>query len=238
MAKQQDLDEQTPMEAEILREVAEEMKEEQLKRLWKKISPVVTGLIVLALVITGGVELYKEYQHRRSLEEAQQLQTALQLIENGKDDAGAEILKTLSVTSTRGYRYLAAFHYADYLAGRGKDKYGEAIYVLNEIISDKDAPQPFKNLALFDRILLQNESDTLNYEEMEAELDKLATKSDIWAPMALEFSADLALRQGNVEKAKSRWQQILGMSGVSEEKRVRIAEYISIMNSNADKAGK
>ena len=226
------------MEAEILREVAEEMKEEQLKKLWKKIGPVVTGLIVLALVITGGVELYKGYQHRRSLEESEQLQTALRLIESDDAATGAEMLKTLSETSSRGYRYLAAFHYADYLAEQGQDKYEEAIRTLDGIISDHDAPEPFKNLALFDRILLQNENGSLNAEEMESELDKLAAKSDAWAPMALEFSADLALRQGNVEKAKSCWQQILGMPGVSEDKRVRIAEYISLMEGNAKKTGK
>ncbi|MBR1945837.1 MAG: tetratricopeptide repeat protein [Alphaproteobacteria bacterium] len=223
------LDEQ--MEAEILREVAEEMKEEQLKRLWKKISPFVTGLIALALIVTGGIEFYKSYQKRRSLEESEQLQTALRLIEADDAETGANMLKTLFETSTRGYRYLAAFHYTDYLIGQGQDKYEEAVHTLDEIISDKKAPQPFKNLALFDKILLQSENGSLNFEEAEAELEKLAAKSDAWAPMALEFSADLALRRGNMEKAKASWQKILGMSGVSEEKRLRIAEYVSFVES-------
>ena len=48
-------DEKTPLEAEILREVAEEIKEEQFKQLWKKIGPAVVGLIIAALVITGGI---------------------------------------------------------------------------------------------------------------------------------------------------------------------------------------
>ena len=39
MAKDKKTDEQNPLEAEILREVAEEMKEEQVKKLWKKIAP-------------------------------------------------------------------------------------------------------------------------------------------------------------------------------------------------------
>ncbi|MBR1778343.1 MAG: tetratricopeptide repeat protein [Alphaproteobacteria bacterium] len=230
MANQQD--EQTPLEAEILREVAEEMKEEQLKQLWKKIGPFVTGVIVLALVVTGGIEFYKSYQNRRSLEESELLQTALSLVETDEAAAGSEMLKTLSETSSRGYRYLAAFHYTDYLVSQGQDKYEEAIHTLDRIISDQKAPQPFKNLALFNRILLQNENGSLNYEEMESELNKLAAKSDAWAPMALEFAAQLALRQGDTEKAKSYWQKILGMSGVSEEKRIRIAEYISFIEGN------
>ena len=121
MAQQHD----EQMEAEILREVAEEMKEEQLKQLWKKISPIVTGLIVFALVVTGGVEFYKEYQRRRSLEESEQLQTALNMIESDDAEAGAETLKKLYETSSRGYRYLAAFHYVDYLVGQGQEKYGQ-----------------------------------------------------------------------------------------------------------------
>lgn len=36
-------DEKTPLEAEILREVAEEIKEEQFKQLWKKSAPLLSG---------------------------------------------------------------------------------------------------------------------------------------------------------------------------------------------------
>lgn len=233
MAQQHD----EQMEAEILREVAEEMKEEQLKRLWKKISPIVTGLIAAALLITGGVEFYKNYQKRRSLDESEQLQTALRQIESDDAEAGAEMLKRLSETSSRGYRYLAAFHYVDHLVGQGRDKYAEAIDALNGIIGDRNAPQPFKNMALFDRILLQSENGTLNAEAAEAELTDLAAQSDAWAPLAIEFLADLAIRQGNAEKAKDQWRKILTMPNVSEEKRMKIAEYISFAESGL-KTGK
>ena len=84
------------------------------------------------------------------------------------------MLKTLSETSTRGYRYLAAFQYADYLIGLGKDKYGEAVKMLDIVINDKQAPQPFKNMALFDKIILRIESGDQDFAGMEAELDQLA----------------------------------------------------------------
>ena len=32
------------------------------------------------------------------------------------------------------------------------------------------------------------------------------------------------------KKAKARWQQILGISGVSEAKRLQVSEYISFVN--------
>ena len=223
-------DEKTHLEAEILREVAEEIKEEQFKQLWKKIGPAVVGLIIAALVITGGIEFYRHDQKQRALAESEQLQTALSLIESGDAENGAEMLKTLSETSTRGYRYLAAFQYADYLIGLGKDKYGEAVKMLDIVINDKQAPQPFKNMALFDKIILRIESGDQDFAGMEAELDQLAAKSNAWTPLALEIAAELALRRGDVEKAKARWQQILGMSGVSEAKRLQVSEYISFVN--------
>ena len=223
-------DEKTPLEAEILREVAEEIKEEQLKQLWKKIGPYVVGLIIAALMITGGVEYYRYDQKQRSLAESEQLQTALAMIETGDADAGAEILKTLSETSTRGYRYLAAFQYTDYLIGLGKDKYPEAVQVLDTVINDTNAPLPFKNMALFDKIVLRIESGDQNFEAMEAELDQLAAKSNAWTPLSLEIAAELALRRGDVEKAKKRWQQILSMSGIPEAKRLQVSEYISFVN--------
>ena len=227
-------DEQTPLEAEILREVAEEMQEEQLKRLWKKFSPYITGAIVLALLVTGGWELYNSYQKRLSLEESEQLQTALRLIESDDDKAtGADMLKTLSENSTRGYRYIAAFHYADYLRMKGPEGYEDAIHVLERIIYDRGAPVPFRNLAFFDKILLQNENGSLDAEQTEEELKELAKRSVAWAPMAKEFMAELALSQGDVEQAKEHWQDILEMrGGVSEKKRQRIAGYISFVEGN------
>ena len=223
-------DEKTPLEAEILREVAEEIKEEQFKLLWKKIGPVVVGLIIATLVITGGIEFYRHDQQQRALAESEQLQTALALIESGDGETGAEMLKTLSETSTRGYRYLAAFQYADYLIGLGKDKYADAIKTLDIVINDKQTPQPFKNMALFDKIILRVESGDQDFAGMENELDQLAAKSNAWTPLALEIAAELALGRGDAENATARWQQILGMSGVSEATRLQVSEYISFVN--------
>ncbi len=223
-------DEKTPLEAEILREVAEEIKEEQLKQLWKKISPYLFAVIITALIITGGIEYYRYNQNQRALRESEQFQTALTLIETGKEEQGAEILKTINQTSTLGYRYLAAFHYADYLASQGKEKYPEAIDVLDRVIQDKKAPEPFRNMALFDKILLRIENGDQDFSQMEAQLDHLAAKSDAWSALALEISAELALRQGNVEKAKARWQQILSMPSISEAKRLQVSEYISFVD--------
>lgn len=225
-------DEKTPLEAEILREVAEEMKEEQFKQLWKKIGPYVTGLIVAVLLATGGVELYRHTQNRRALAESEQLKTALAMMETGDAEAGAEMLRQIGETSTRGYRWLAAFHYADYLIGQGKDKYGEAIKVLDGVIGDEKAPEPFRNMALFDKTVLRIENGDTDFAAMEKDVEALAAKSDAWAPLALEMAAELNLRQGDTEKAKSRWQQILTMPGVSESKRLQVSEYISFLNES------
>ena len=231
-------DEQTPLEAEILREVAEEMQEEQIKKLWKKISPFVVKAVILALVATGGFEFYKSYEARRSLEESEQLKTALSLIESDEAEKGAEILKTLSETSGRGYRYLASFHYADYLIGRGRDQYEEAIHVLSRIINDNRAPQPFKRMALLDRVILQLENNSADSESLQTELDELIVDGDgLWAATALEISAEMALRQNDVEKALEYWKELMDLTTVPETKRLRVAEYISFAEGNL-KAGK
>ena len=100
-------------------------------------------------------------------------------------------------------------------------------------MNDKHAPAPFKNMAVFDKIVLRIENGDKNYADMEKDLDALAAKSDAWTPLALEMAAELALRQNDAEKAKSRWQQILGLSGVSEAKRRQMSEYISFVDEAA-----
>ena len=235
-------DEKTPLEAEILREVAEEIKEERYKALWNRIGPYVVGLIVAVLVATGGYEFYAHTQKRIALEQSEQMRTALAMLDTDDAESGAEILKNIAGSSDRGgYRWLAAFHYADYLIGQ--KKFDEAVKTLDVVIADGRAPAPFKNMAVFDKIVLRIESGDKDYADMEKDLDALAAKSDAWTPLALEMAAELALRRNDVEKAKSRWRQILGLSGVSEAKRRQLSEYISFMDDAAGakssgKAGK
>lgn len=231
-------DEATPLESEILREVAEEMKEEQLKQLWRKYGSVIVSLIVVVLLATGGYEFYRYHQRQTALEESAQLQSALTLIDEGKAEEGAEMLKNLRDTSRLGYRYLAALYYADYQLAQGPENMGKTIDALNFIIQDKNAPAPVRNVAMFDKIALAVDSGTADYAVLEKELETLFTGDNAWTVLGLEMSANLALRQGDIAKAKARWQQILETPNLPEAKSIQISEYLAFVDETENGAVK
>lgn len=220
-------DEANPLESEILREVAEEMKEEQLKQLWRKYGSVIAGIIIVVLLATGGYEFYRHYQKKTALEESARLQSALILIDEGQGSEGAEMLKELRDTSRLGYRYLAALYYADYQLAQGPDNMGKTIDALNFIIQDEDAPAPVRNVAMFDKIALEIDSGNADYAALEKELETLFSGDNAWTVLGLEMSANLALRQGDMAKAKARWQQILQTPNLPEAKSIQISEYLA-----------
>lgn len=231
-------DEATPLESEILREVAEEMKEEQLKQLWRKYGSVIVGIIVVVLLATGGYEFFKYHQKKTALEESAQLQSALILIDEGKAEEGAEMLKNLRDTSRLGYRYLAALYYADYQLARGPENMGKTIDALDFIIQDKNAPVPVRNVAMFDKIAVELDSGKADYAKLEKELEALFSGDNPWTVLGLEMSANLALRQGNTAKAKARWQQILETPNLPEAKSIQISEYLAFVDETENEAAK
>lgn len=227
-------DEKSPLEAEILREVAEEIKEEELKEFLKKIKPIVTAVIFVVLAFTAGFEFYKHSQKEKSLKESAELLTALTMMQEGQGEEASLILKELSEKSSRGYRYLASFHYVDYLLNQSEEEQIEALEVLERLSQDKKAPAPVRHLALFDKISLQIELGDGDFDAMQEEIDSLLNQSEAWTPLALELSALIALKQGDKQKAVSYWNQIIERPEVSEAKRKKISEFVTFINKTEE----
>lgn len=230
MAKKQD--DSNPMEAEILREVAEEMKEEQLKQVWKKYSSIFITFVLVAIIGTGGFEFFKYRQEQQASQDANELQTALVLIEDGNGEEGAELLRQLRENSKNGYRYLAALHYVDYLLQLGDET--EAVAGLDYIISDKNTPTPIKNMSLFNKVSIAIDMESPDYTALESDLNILIADDGAWTANSLELAAVIALRQNDTDKAKARLQQMVSMPGLSDARRQRAMENLSLLTKNAE----
>ena len=126
---------ENPMADELLREVDEELKEEHFKKLVKKYAPVISCLIVLALVCVGGYEYWNYRKNKQILADDADLTVALDLAKNGKVDESLSALKKMRENASEGYAVLAALHQTTLLLEQGNCYYLEdntAVYRINE----------------------------------------------------------------------------------------------------------
>lgn len=152
-------------ESDFIREVDEELRDEQLKKAWDRFGPIVIGialLIVLATAANKGWDYWKESQAAQS---GDAFLAALALSDEGKSAEALVAFEVLQKEGTGGYPVLAKMRLAGEAAKEGK--IDEAISQFNALASDSAVDKNIQDLArlraaslqldqgLFDEVILQ-----------------------------------------------------------------------------------
>ncbi|MCT4655337.1 MAG: tetratricopeptide repeat protein [Cohaesibacter sp.] len=132
-------------ESDFIREVDEELRDEQMKKAWDKYGPFVIGfalLIVLATAANKGWDYWKSSQAATS---GDAFLAALQLSENGQTGEAIARLEALKKDGTGGYPTLAEMRIASEIAKEGK--VDEALAQFEAIAADSSKGQLMQDLA-------------------------------------------------------------------------------------------
>ena len=130
--------------SDIFQEVDEEVRREQLKKLWERNQSLIVAAVVLVLAGVGGYRGYEYWQGKRSAEAGAAFEAAVTLSEQGKHaDAEAAFAK-VAETSTASYRTLALLREAAELAQSDPKA---AIGAYDKIAGDASVGQVLQDLA-------------------------------------------------------------------------------------------
>ncbi|MCQ2965270.1 MAG: tetratricopeptide repeat protein [Alphaproteobacteria bacterium] len=215
----------SPLQAEILREVTEEIKEEQLKKIFKKFSPIFISLALLALLTTAGIEYSKYYHKQKSLKEASQLYTAIEMMQQGKREISTNLLNALAQKGDVGYKSLALMYSIQNLIQQGKND--EAIQEFDNLSSNSSIPEALKNYATIEKTYLLLEKNEADYDQLKNNIEHLTKDNNVWSADALELYALISLRQNDYVTAQRYFEKILTLTKVSESKRMRASEFLA-----------
>lgn len=230
--KQMPDDEPSALESEILREVEEDMRQEQIKKTWKKIAPFFTTAVVAALIGTGGYEYRQHYIRMQAAAESDRLQNALADIENDRTKEALAALKELRDSSSLGYKWIAALQYADILAEENDLDGAAAAFVA--VAQDKTAPRALRSLAVLNETSIRIDAADPDYAALKAALAPMIEKEGVWTADALELDALIALRQGDEARAKEDFVRITTLPKVADLKRMRAKENLNLLDKKAE----
>lgn len=190
--------------ADIFNEIDEELRSDQMRRLWSRYSGLI---VVVALAIVVGVAGWRGYEYwaeTTARSDGDKYLAAIALSAKG-DYAGAEAaLKTVSTSGSSGYRTLARLRGADELLLSG-DQPG-AIAAFDALSSDNSVPALFQNFAAIRAAYLALDLD--DRAKLEARVKPLAAAGNPWRHAAREILAFAAWKAGDIAGAKSWVDQI------------------------------
>jgi hypothetical protein len=190
----------------LAREIDEELRREQLLKLWERYGTYIIAAAVLIIVGIGG---FKYYEHRRVIAaEATGARFAVAIKEaaQSKSAEAQKSLQDLAATGPAGYATLARLRLAaaDQAAGRKTAALGAY-----EAIGKERGIDPL--LAGYARLQAAMLTvDDSSWTDMQNRLNDIAADGNPWRFSARELLGLAAYKAGKLDEARKEFQRLLG----------------------------
>ena len=212
--------------SDIFREIEEELRRDNLLKLWQRYGKYVIAVAVLALLIGGGIVAWREHEASERRAQGQRYSNALALVREGKDGEATKVFAQLA-REGGGYSLLAAFEEAGLLAKTGDRKGSIAAY--DRIAGAPGTDPEFRDLAvLLSATQLLADGDAGAAIE---HLQKLTANGNPWRASALDLTAAAKLKAGDRSGALAIYKELTDDLSAPQGLRARAAEMAAALKS-------
>lgn len=186
----------------LFREVDEEVRQEQFKKLWDRYGNLVIALCVLVVAAVAGYKGWQYWQARQAEAAALTFFQAAELAEAGKPD---DALKQFESIGHQGYGVLAKLREANLLASQGKAD--DAVKIYDAVAADGSADTALRDLARIRAGYVL--AETLKPDELAKRVGGFDQPNNPWRHAAREIIGISAWRTGDLALASKTMNAIL-----------------------------
>jgi hypothetical protein len=212
--------------SDIFREIDEELRRDNLLKLWKQYGKYVIAAVVVVLVVAGGIAAWRDHLAAERRAQSVRYSGALALVRDGKDADAAKAFTGIA-NDGGGYGVLATFDQAELLAKSGDRKGAVAIF-------DRIAGSSSYDPEIRDMALLMSVMQSLPEGDPQAlikRLEPLTTPGNAFHATALELTAAARLKSGDKAGALQLYRNLADDLGAPQGLRARAAEMAAALAS-------
>ncbi len=189
--------------SELFSEVDEELRREQLKKLWDKYSLLIIAVAILIVAGVGGWRGYEYLQGQKAAEAGAAFDRAVELSEQNKRAEAEAAFADLAAKAPAGYRVLARLRLAAEIAARDPQA---AAKMYDEIAADRSVGVADQDLARIRAAQLLVETAT--YQNMLQRLEPATAANSTFRHTARELLALSAYRANDAAAAR-QWLDLI-----------------------------
>jgi hypothetical protein len=210
----------------LIREVDEELKQEQYALLWKRYGHWVAGAAVAIVAGVAGYQWWLGSQAELRTAEAARLSAAVALETQGKRGEAADAFALLAKEGKTGAALVSQFRRAEMLAAGGDVAGAVAVYAQ---VASGGAPVIYRELAVIKEAMLT--VDSAEPADLRKRLEPLTAATGAWRHSAMELLALLARRQGDDARARELYQRLADDASAPQGLRARAAEMLAALGA-------
>ena len=193
--------------SELFDEVDEDVRRDQLKKLWDQYSIYIVAGAILIIAAVGGWRGYQYLEAKKAAELGSAFDKAVELSEANKHSEAEAAFNDIAAKAPAGYRMLARLRAAAELANR--DPQGAA-KMYDDIAADRSVGATERDLAKVRAAGLLME--TISYPAMLQRLEAATTPQATFRHTARELLALSAWRAGDIAAAR-QWLELIANDG-------------------------
>lgn len=195
--------------SELFDEVDEDVRRDQLKKLWEKYSIYIIALAILIVAGVGGWRGYQYVEAKKAAEAGAAFDRAVELADANKHAEAEAAFADLAAKAPFGYRVLSRLRMAVEVASRDKPA---AVKLFDEITADSSVGIAERDLARIRAAQLLLE--TAGYPDMKTRLEAAAAPGGTFRHTARELLA-LSAWRANDSAAARQWLDMIANDGES-----------------------
>ncbi|MBN8991782.1 MAG: tetratricopeptide repeat protein [Rhizobiales bacterium] len=193
--------------SELFNEVDEEVRRDQLKKLWDQYSIYIIAVAILIIASVGGWRGYQYLEAKKAAEAGAAFDRATELSEANKHAEAEAAFADLAAKAPAGYRLLARLRTAAEVANRDPQA---AAKMFDEIAADSSVGVAERDLARVRAAQLLLEGTT--YPNMKTRLEAAAAQGATFRHTARELLALSAWRANDAAAAR-QWLDLIANDG-------------------------
>jgi len=212
--------------SDIFREIDEELRRDNLLKLWSRYGRYIIAVAVFALLVAGGIVAWRDHQLSERLAQSDRYAGALTLARDGKEADAVKVFAAVAREGS-GYARLASFEEAGLLAKSGDREAAAAAY--DRIAAASEFGPDLRGLAVLLSVLQR-----MPEADPQATIDRLApltASGNPWRPSALELTALARLKLQDKAGALDLFKSLADDPSTPQNLRARAAEMATALTS-------
>ena len=214
--------------ADIFDEVSEELKNDQLIKIWKKYSKLIIALIILLIISLISYQAYKNWNKKKIEAIATEYFQAIENLENKNYTKSKNLFLKNLENHEGGYKMLSLFGLAE--SNFKNNQIDEMVSNYKTIYENEDIDIYYKNLA---RILSVIKDNSGSFDDQMVLLEPIINSPSKLQILAAELKVILLIKFNKIKEAQKFINNLLNRSDISFEQNNRL-ELIKKIYKNDD----
>jgi len=207
----------------LLREVEEELRREQMQKIWKRYNGLILGAAVLIVLAVAGYKLLENHRITAAETAGAEFAAAENLSDQKKKDDAEKAFKTIAESGPAGYAALAKLQLAGAQAKEGKS--ADAVATYDALAKQTGADDLLKSFAQLQAASLRMAD--ADYEEIQNRLTPLIAEDAPFAKSARELLGVAAYKAKKFDEARKYLEPLLIDPNVADDMQERIKVIMS-----------